>query len=373
MKNNKNQKSKFLFYIFIIIGLTIVPALSVPIPGLYAIQMDSDSIVRSAIRTLSENVPQITFIESKSLKFSTWTHRFIEPVVWIGHGDKEGIKNFDSKTSWKDFAQDTKRTSSIDIVLACNSDELIRRALLTKQDVVTFGEEIDATLGALLVSYAFTQSVMVLDQAVSHYSRLFQNKILAQPLIVPGPIVLDPGDGGGSGDPTNPNLSFSEALTSEEYIFLKMSGIELTYWLLMLLVLAIDLILAVVITPGTFNFITKAAIEFWVSGKLVILISLGFYAAGGMTNQGLAESIFASLGSIGESIAMAFAQASAGEIALFLGLVLLAIGIGVLEILLDTVSAGAVTAIRVAIAFSLVVLYITGYLIDATDQSGLVG
>ncbi|MHA1464785.1 MAG: hypothetical protein ACTSQ2_06825 [Candidatus Heimdallarchaeaceae archaeon] len=168
--------------------------------------MDDDNTVKLAIQTLNENIPQITFIKSKSLKYNLRIHRFIEPVVWVGHGDKEGIENFNSKTSWKVFSQEIKRTSSIDIVLACNSNELIRRALLTKLDVITFDDKIDATLGALLVSYTLTQSNIVLDQAVSHYKKLLQSKVSFQPLIIPGPIVLDPGDGGGSGGLNNPNL-----------------------------------------------------------------------------------------------------------------------------------------------------------------------
>lgn len=124
-----NLKYYRYFNFFIVVFIVSVPflqAFSVPIPGSYAIKIDDDSAIDSAILILQDNTPNINVIEYDSLKYHLFLHRIIQPIVWIGHGSTQGIQINNKLQSWSDFSKDVVSTPGIDVILSCNSYEIIK-------------------------------------------------------------------------------------------------------------------------------------------------------------------------------------------------------------------------------------------------------
>lgn len=136
----------------IIVSMPFLQAFSTAVPGEYVIQLERDKTITKTMDTLQDNIPQLSSITYGSWKYLLLAHRIVEPLVWIGHGDKEGINTFHGKLSWERFSHDVVLSPSMDIILSCYSQELITETSLTSNEVVTFRGEIDATLGGLVTA-----------------------------------------------------------------------------------------------------------------------------------------------------------------------------------------------------------------------------
>ncbi|MCG3223579.1 MAG: hypothetical protein H7647_03865, partial [Candidatus Heimdallarchaeota archaeon] len=86
-------------------------------------------------------------------------------------------------------------TPATDIILSCYSSTILEKDLVEDDSVFTFKTDIDCVLGAQIVSYIYNPSDRLAEVLIGRYLSLKSGKIKSNPLIIPGPIVLDPGDG----------------------------------------------------------------------------------------------------------------------------------------------------------------------------------
>lgn len=135
------RKIGILTIICLISSILFIQALTTSVPGTIAIQLDRDDTVISTSKTLQENVPGISIIDYDSFKFHLVSQRVLQPIVWIGHGNEEGISTNNELITWTAFSQEIERSQSQDIVLSCHSDEIIQQTTLTENDVIILMEK----------------------------------------------------------------------------------------------------------------------------------------------------------------------------------------------------------------------------------------
>ena len=354
--------------------MTIVAALSNPVPGTFAIQLENDNSINNASEVLKSNIPGISIIEYKSLKYDLIAHRIITPTIWIGHGDEEGIATKEELISWEDFSEEISVTPANDIVLACHSSNLLEQTSLTQKDVFTFNGEIDSTFGALVTALLITQNERVYDAAIDHIFALYTKEVEYNPL----PILLDDGGGGGGGisdreDEFDYPDTYEEATTDYSYVFAKLSGVELLYHVVMLGVLILNIIIGVACASAELNFITTWAIEFWVTGLASFIFSLALFGKGLMTEDQLVEDIFGCFNDGGEAFVQAWNDSTAGDIDQLLTLLIVAGVVLIGEAILDIFCGGAGTIIRTVAAVAMVLLFIYDFADDCSDIDTVVG
>ncbi len=362
------NKGKIAVFVMVIMAsVPFIQAFSTFVPGTFAIHLDRDDAITTASNTLLENIPEMHILEYGSLKYQLLAHRIIQPLIWIGHGNKEGITINNALSSWEEFSEDLQHSHSFDVVLSCFSKEIIKQTSLTQKDVLTFKGEIDAKLGSYLISYLLTGSDIVLSKVFMHYQSLQQGKTQYQPLHV-----FDPGQGG-SGSNINLPSAFDILKSMTSNVFLDMSGIELFYHILMLFVLIIQILLVVYVMPFQFSFLEFAAIDLFAAGIMQLLIAFAFYSAGGMTLEKLTSSLFGIiLDALGCLFSAIFA-APAWEIAVFVALTLLGGAILLVQFFADATTGGVATFIRIGTTILLVGIYIANFMVDLLDNDYVVG
>ena len=361
----------------VIFGMTIIPALSTAVPGNFAVQLARDNTINKASTVLEENMPGINVIEYGSFRYALIAHRIVTPTVWIGHGDENGIATNDEQISWREFSEEIARTPTSDVILACHSSELLTQTTLTDKDAFTFKGEIDATIGALITAYLLTKSDSVFDELLNHASSIMGHEANFEPLYI------DMGDiGGGTPDPDpdpTPSIdcpSTYQAATSDySYVFAKLSGVELAYWIIMLVILIFDLVVGFACAHSGLKFIECAVIEFWLCGLPALITALAFHADGQMTDDQLTEEILATntLTAFISCFAEAYNDLNAGEKAVFIAFLVAAGLVMAAEVILDIFFGGACTGIRTAVSIALVLGYIYGFSKDCIDYDTVVG
>ncbi len=370
-----------------VLSMPFVQSFSTFVPGMYAIELDRDGSITNAVDTLKENVPNINIIEYRSAKHLFLPHRIIEPIVWIGHGDKEGISTTDEKLSWLSFSKELFMSPSIDIVLSCHSSELVSQTPLTDEKVLTFNNDIDSIYGSLIVSYLLTGQQSMITEAANHYWSILKSETEYQPLIDLDPGGGDDGDDGDSGgnDSTNPDIStliqqiadmpnsYAQIKYLQDYVFYKMSGIELAFHLISLIILVIELVLACTLAPYQFSFIQAAAIDFMTVGIVSMLTGFAYYTNGQMTEAELVDEFLGSFALIGECIWKAYKATNIWERITFIALIVAGGIILGVQLMCDALTAGAVTAIRIAVSVILIGLYIYDFMYDFFDDDYVVG
>ncbi|RLI71948.1 hypothetical protein DRO91_05050 [Candidatus Heimdallarchaeota archaeon] len=275
-----------LTMVMLMITVPFVQAFSTFVPGIFAIHLDrEDKAITSASNALQEHIPELTILEYGSFKYWLFAHRSVQPLIWIGHGNKGGITIKNKLTPWGRFANEVVLSSSIDIILSCYSRELIAQTSLTSSDVVTFKGVIDATLGGLITAWLLTGSDEPLLKASAHYLSLYQGEEPYEPLFE-----FEPGGGSASSIDLPPSYNGLRSLQS--YVMCKMSGIELAYHLLMLFVLVVQILLAIYISYNQFSFLQAAAAEFFVVGVMSLLLNFAYYTDGAMTIDELIENLW---------------------------------------------------------------------------------
>ncbi|MHA1245837.1 MAG: hypothetical protein ACTSPE_00645 [Candidatus Thorarchaeota archaeon] len=176
-----------LLVVVVLSPLWMMP-LSVPVFSDVVVVMHHDSAVNTAVRTITENVPDIRVVEYGSLEYAMIIHRTVGQVVWVSHGSEEGILAGSQVLSWRTFSSRTEMTPGRDIVLACESNRVSR--YIAKSSVMGFAGGVDAILGGLLSSYILSATrgtVATLDNVVSKYASRLADIILNQD----EPIFLD--------------------------------------------------------------------------------------------------------------------------------------------------------------------------------------
>ena len=193
----KKGKTKQIASIFIVLALSFgaIQALSTPVFGTIAVRMSNDKTINTSIAVLESNLEDLKIVDYNTFEFAIEISRIVGPVIWVGHGNPDGIETADTSISWDDFSSNIRRTAASDYVLSCYSSSLIEQTTLDHNDALTFEGEVDSTLGALIVSYYCNPSLSIAQDALSHISALQNKRVAYTPL----PFVLDPGEGGGGG------------------------------------------------------------------------------------------------------------------------------------------------------------------------------
>jgi len=201
----KKGKTKQIASIFIVLALSFgaIQALSTPVFGTIAVRMSNDKTINTSIAVLESNLDNLKIVDYNTFEFVIEISRIVGPVIWVGHGNPDGIETTDTSISWDDFSRNIRRTAASDYVLSCYSSNLIEQTTLNHDDALTFEGEVDSTLGALIVSYYCNPSLSIAQDALSHISALQNKRVAYTPL----PFELDPGDGGGGGGSTPPPSS----------------------------------------------------------------------------------------------------------------------------------------------------------------------
>lgn len=152
-----------------------------------------------------------------------------------------------------------------------------------------------------------------------------------------------------------------------------MSGIELSYWLIMLFVLMIEIVLSVYCSYNQFSFLREAAAEFFIVGLMTLIISFAYYNDGCMSFEELTENILGAIYGAFEIALSVINNMSAGEIVLFCLYVGLGVIVLLVEIFLDITAAGLGTFLRIVVAVALTGAYILGFVEDMLDYDYVVG
>ncbi len=272
------------------------------------------------------------------------------------------------KLSWGELAQEVKYSPTMDIVLSCYSNEMVKDGLLTQKEAVTFVDEIDATIGGLVTSWLLTGNNDLLLQAVGQWESLQTGKATFQPLHD-----LDDGLGGGIASNINLPSSYGALEGSQNYIFAKMSGIELAFYILYLIVLVIQIIAGIALSVYSFSFFKTAAISLFTAGLFSFLVNILTYLDGVITFNQFLVNFVGTLFLCVKLTYAAFTTAPTWEKAAF-GLLAAASGIIlVLQIILDIIGAGAGSILRIAATVVMVTAYVVSFTTDCLDVDYAVG
>ena len=192
------NKYRISLLIVLIMSMSVITAITSPVMGVTIVKMGDNNAIDKSILAIREDVPNPYILEYSSLEFSLRISHCFGPVIWIGHGNDQGISTDNLQMSWVEFASNIEKTPSKDIVLSCDSKNLIKQTDLEETDVFTFEGEIDAVIGGLFSSYLITRSQTIIDKlfvrASNIVSGIAQKEVLA--------FVVDDGGGGGSTTPT---------------------------------------------------------------------------------------------------------------------------------------------------------------------------
>ena len=371
------NKGKIAVFVMVIMAsVPFIQAFSTFVPGTFAIHLDRDDAIATASNTLRENIPEMNILEYGSLRYQLLAHRIIQPLIWIGHGNKDGITINNELSSWEEFSKDLQYTPGKDVVLSCYSQEVIDQTSLTQEKVIAFNGEIDAVYGSLIVSYLFTGEEQLIMDAANHYWSILKSDVDYQPL----QFELDPGTGAGNPDISamlqqiaNLPTSYAEIKGMRSYVFVKMSGIELGFHFISLILLCIELILMVALAPYQFSFIQAAAISFMTNGMVSFLTAIAYLAGGQMTEAECVDEMLGTLPSVGECVWKAIQAGPLWEKIVLIGLAIASGAILIAELLGDILSAGAVTAVRIGISIILISLFIYDFVYDLLDDDYVVG
>ena len=153
----------------VIISLTVVTAMfivpfSVPLFSNVIVLMSTDSTISIALEALQANVDDTIVVKKDSLEYWLTISRAVGPVVWISHGQENGIVADKAIVPWSDFVSILDTYPGRDIVLACDSERIYEYE--DSQDIIALGGRIDVLLGSLVASWLLTGSQSVLEMAV---------------------------------------------------------------------------------------------------------------------------------------------------------------------------------------------------------------
>ena len=163
-----------LLVVVVLSPLWMMP-LSVPAFSDVVVVMHHDSAVNTAVRTITENVPDIRVVEYGSLEYAMIIHRTAGRVVWVSHGSEDGILAGSRVLSWRAFSSRTQMTPGKDLVLACDSSEVNK--YVPQNSVVGLTGPVDATLGGLVVAYLLAPRSIVLEMAHEHVVEIAEGAV----------------------------------------------------------------------------------------------------------------------------------------------------------------------------------------------------
>ncbi len=372
-------KKTIILLVVALIGatFTLLPALSVPVPGTMIVQMGSDKAIEKSILTLQKNIDNTFVVEYQSLAFLLTLHRTLNPAIWVGHGHEDGIETTQGLISWEIMASYIERTIGYDYLLACYSSNIFKQSTLTRNDVLTINGMIDAVYGALLVSFYKQPSFNIADKIFKYRQGLFEGRISLNPLYL-DPInpILDPGNNEVY-IPNSNNIpqSYEETMQkANQYIFLKMSGLELSYWVIMAIVVLIEVVFLMYCDIYAWSFLEVTMLRIYTSGQIALFATLIIGGAGGSSQEWLVGQLTNFFVNIGDIISSAIEEAPIYEIIAWGVLCGISTVAQILIYTLSSIAApGIIAALRVTASIALVLAWIANVIFDALDEDMVVG
>jgi len=160
------MKTKALLLILIISLAPLAPVVNMPhrLPTVIVSMDNDDQAVQTAIHTIVRNTPNTIVTTFDSHQFNSLIRQRVKVVIWVAHGSEEGFLINDQIKPWQNLVQWIKTTPSKDITLMCDSSTIMELSDLSRNDVMTFTNDIDAVLGGLFVSWALTQVSSLFDK-----------------------------------------------------------------------------------------------------------------------------------------------------------------------------------------------------------------
>ncbi len=387
MDRVKKQTTIVLFTV-LIGSFVFLHAVSEPIPGTMIVQMGKDRTLEKSVQTLVENIDDAFVVHFGTLEFAIKAHRVINPVIWVGHGNNQGIVTNEGTLEWSTLAQYIKKTVNVDFILACHSYHILEQSDLSKKEVTTVLGEIDAIYGALMVSLYFRPSINLAQKALNYNQKLYAGVVELRPLYYePHVVNLDSGGGGSNswmGDggssasgeyTTGPPIpaDIEEAVNHQDGYILStnLSVKELIYWVFMFFILLFQIGLGVITQANKWPFLAES-----VNMALKALIVAQIFNMFMMFIRGFMtfEDVIASLGGIflglGGLLINALHAASKEEFERFAILILVAGGI---QLLTTIFSCGGTVAARITTGLVLVTAVIYGFVQDFIDPDPYIG
>ncbi|MGC9778416.1 MAG: hypothetical protein HZR80_04180 [Candidatus Heimdallarchaeota archaeon] len=175
-------------------------------------------------------------------------------------------------------------------------------------------------------------------------------------------------DGGSEGLVIDLPSSYFDLKTFNNYVFCKMSGIELSYHIIMFFLLIFAILLSVAI-PSTFTFLQSATEIFFTIGLTTLIITAYYYEQGWISDTELAENIAGVMHGSLEALVSALNSAPFGEILL----IWIYCGCSAALLLADAFTAGATTIIRIVAAAASIIMYTVEFICDMLDEDILAG
>lgn len=362
--------------------MNTLSAFTIQIPSVVVVKMDDDTSIDRSITTLKKNIPNVVVVEYQSFEFALKIGRTPNPVIWVGHGDTSGINTYKKMLSWEELAKKLLITPATDIILSCYSSTILEKDLVEDDSVFTFKTDIDCVLGAQIVSYIYNPSDRLAEVLIGRYLSLKSGKIKSNPLIIPGPIVLDPGDGGGITPPSEEfdpndfaiNLSYDDLKDEPNYAVYYFSWIELVYALVTFVYLVIDLALATNVKAMGWSFMKSAFVSFMAFGHVVLIMTWIYDYMHWISIGEVIANIVGIFWLVGELLVEAISGASIVEILAFVALVVIQLGIQLLiHAILDILTAGQICALRLVISTVLITAWLLNTIGDFLDQDSIAG
>jgi len=182
------MKKNHIFTILIsliLITSTMVTVYSQPINSSLIVYMESgDSTINLAIENIKQNYHNVIIVEYESLHYALVLSRVLGPVIWIGHGNEEGIQIDNHIISWKEASELVDITKGKDIFLSCNSYKILEYS--NKADVITFGDFVDVNVASNIALFAITKNFNFIQKALKNYKTIESGKQRFLPLRIIG-------------------------------------------------------------------------------------------------------------------------------------------------------------------------------------------
>jgi hypothetical protein len=191
---------------------SFIGALSTPLANTIIVSFGHTEAETAAIDILHEEIPNAINVDFGGFQYNLLKMRAIGPVIYVGHGNTQGIQNGKTVVSAERMACEVKSCASSEIfIIACNSENIAAHDKSGR--VHGFSNFIDAELAALETVIRISVSQRDISTAFRVFDRFMnvaQNKISGNSEVLALPLVLDPGTGGGGSTPP-PGPYFSSA------------------------------------------------------------------------------------------------------------------------------------------------------------------
>ncbi len=146
----KHSKVLSLGICLVFIFSLSLSAFSMPVQADVIVVMGSDASVKKATQVLEDNLVQAEIVEYNSPEYLLTISRAVSTIIWVSHGDEEGISANGQKVIWSEFSSRIRTTPGKDIVLACESANV--HQYVSGKEAFTFEGGIDAGIAAGLVA-----------------------------------------------------------------------------------------------------------------------------------------------------------------------------------------------------------------------------